>query len=158
MSVLLVISLSAAGSRGGIGKREIAPATAKIFAPPTQEAARSIANKLELTEEQRIQMDKIYDDYKKQFTNLMKDYQKELHALYKYMKEDQATASAVHDHVKNVYQLENKMIDGEADYWLGLKSILTKSQAHQFWQIFEESRLRSKQKGEIGEIIVPSEE
>ena len=112
------------------------------FAPPDGADRAAIAQKLEITAEQKSQMKEISKRFKDQSSALKKDYQTAYQNVVKLMNNEKPDKSRVNEKLKNFHQVHSKVLEAEVQYWMDLKTILSPAQNLQLWEIFEQSRIR----------------
>lgn len=111
------------------------------FRLPSPAEQRNVAQKLELTEEQRTQLKGITEKYKKEGSQLLSEYNKGYEAVVRLMESTNPDSSRVNQALKDFHQVHSQLVDKEVEYWREFKSILTLEQNKQFWNIFAKSRV-----------------
>ncbi len=112
------------------------------FIPPTPAEQKNIAQKLELTEEQRSKMKELNDKYKRQSADLRKKYQQAYNDIVLLMKQEKPNKERVNRELKTFHSIHSQVLNQEVKYWMDLKTILTPSQNNKLWEIFEQNRTR----------------
>ncbi len=114
------------------------------FAPPSPQESKTIAKTLELTEEQRKQMKELNEKYRRESSNLKREFNKGYEAVVRLMKATNPDKGRVNEALKRFHEVHSKLLSKEVEYWTSFKSILTPEQNKKFWKLFEKSRVRRK--------------
>ncbi|UCD57009.1 MAG: periplasmic heavy metal sensor, partial [Candidatus Hydrogenedentota bacterium] len=109
--------------------------------PPSPSEEKAIVTNLELTEEQKSEMQKLSQSYKADVQELADRYQKAREDLTAAIQIGNPDPARVSNEVKRVHQTHSALLEKEAYYWIALASILTKDQAVEFWKLFAKSRI-----------------
>ena len=112
------------------------------FTPPDGAERAAIAKKLEMTAEQKSQMQEVVNRFKKQSSSLKKDYQTAYQNIVKLMNNEKPDKSLVNEKLKNFHRVHSNVVEAEVQYWIDLKTILSPAQNLQLWEMFEQSRIR----------------
>ena len=139
---LIVILASPYDGAAKKGRKGIFKNIMTVFRPPSAQEQKNIAQKLELTEEQRPKMKELNDKYRKQSSTLKKKYSTAYNDVVSLMNQQSPNKQKVNQKLKAFHSTHSNLVDAEVQYWMDLKTILTPAQNNKLWEIFEQSRIR----------------
>jgi len=115
----------------------------EVFAPPTKSERERIYERLEVTRQQRRELEALLNKYEKDFEILIEDYKRAYNRLVEFIKaEKPPDARRVNNMLKEFHEVEEKILKKEVYYWKELKEILAPQQNYRLWELFEKDRLR----------------
>lgn len=115
----------------------------EVFAPPTAEEERAMAEALELSEGQTKKMAKLSKNYRSDASSLLKKYERAYSEVVGLMESQDPDKSQTATALRAFHDAHSELVDREVDYWNAFKGILTPEQNRTFWNTFEDSRIRS---------------
>jgi Spy/CpxP family protein refolding chaperone len=140
--VLLFAILFTAVYAKEVKNPRIIPAIMHILAPPTEEENRVLAEKLEMTPEQKKKMNDLYENYRQNTRSFRNQYEVKFNQLLKLMEDPAPKPKQVQKECREFLDLEQKVLNAELNYWMGLKKVLTKRQNNQLWNFVKDRRLK----------------
>ncbi len=140
--ILLLIILSSSFTLAQEEQKGIFRNILIVFMPPTPEQEQVIAERLELTEEQRTQMKQLSDRYREDATTLRNKYISVYNDIVTLMEQTEPNRTVVNEKLKAFHNVHQEVLSREIIYWMDFKTILTPEQNKKFWNIFEQSRIR----------------
>ncbi|GBD95962.1 MAG TPA: hypothetical protein ENG83_05310 [Nitrospirae bacterium] len=140
--LMLFIMVSLVYTYDASAKKNIVTNIVVTFRPPAPEEQKTIARKLELTEEQKAEMKVINGKYRQQSMALKNKYNAAYKDVVLLMKEDKPNKERVNRELKTFHNIHSQVVDVEVQYWMDLKTILTPAQNNKLWEIFEKGRIR----------------
>jgi Spy/CpxP family protein refolding chaperone len=115
----------------------------RTLRPPSENEMNAIASRLELTEEQRADMQTKYAQYRSELQQLGQNYQEAQQNLRNaFQGNGEPDPARVENALKELHRIHRSILDTQMQLWDALSNNLTKQQTEQFWTMFAETRLK----------------
>jgi len=112
------------------------------FAPPSAAERQRIAQELELTQEQRAEMQAITQRYAGEASALREQYRAAYRDVVRLMNAESPDGQEVDRTLRRFHEVHARVLSGEVDYWMDVKEVLTAKQNLKLWELFEQARIR----------------
>lgn len=115
-----------------------------VFRLPSPAEQKSVAQQLDLTNEQKTEMKALTEKYRREGSKLLENYNIAYKKVIHLMETTSPDPSEINKTLKHFHKVHSQLVDKTVEYWRDFKNILTLEQNKKFWSIFEKSRVRSK--------------
>ena len=117
------------------------------FRPPSPQEEKTISTRLQLTEDQKRSMKAVNERYRQDSETLLAKYRAAYDDVVRLMQQTDPNKTAVNDRLKTFHRIHEQVLDKEVGYWMDFKGVLTTEQNRQFWNLFEQDRVRQDAAG-----------
>ncbi|RJP26742.1 MAG: hypothetical protein C4520_00425 [Candidatus Abyssobacteria bacterium SURF_5] len=111
-----------------------------LLRPPTQNEIDALVQQLQLTDEQRVQLQNTYVQYTQELQRLTSSYQTARQNLAATL-QGTSDPAQVENALEELHRLHSSIISREMQLWNALSNNLTQEQTEKFWQVFGQSRV-----------------
>jgi Spy/CpxP family protein refolding chaperone len=112
------------------------------FRPPSPAEEQAIVTDLQLTEEQKSQMQDLNKRYKADVKALADKYQQARQDMISALESGDPDTAKVRSAAGAVNDTHSKLLAKEVEYWTAIPEILTQEQTIKFWKLFGKSRIK----------------
>ena len=113
-----------------------------ILRPPNPKEARGVVSQLDLTAEQKKQLQELNRKYHHELRNLKNKYQSLYQDLVKAIGNPDLKMGVVQKKAQKLHEVHGKILQKEVEYWNSLKEILKPEQYKKMWNLFVRKRLK----------------